>query len=278
MSAAVVGKVSLYIHVGLHKTGTTFLQRSVFPNWPGVHYVGKPYSDQFFEPALRDEGIACVLLSNEQFSSPPIYPDLLDPCARKRPWFEQRNVTLLRLKQLFPEAGVIMGFRHPVNYCESVYSQYIFRGGAAGLDSFWHPSDMEGCLGLEDVSFDKLQTVVLDLWSEVFFFDHADLRSRPYDLLWAMAEFMGVDNTPEVVPGEVNPRLSKSQIAAMQAYSAVSDRQKIPSREFYRGLRAVRDSAQIDEPFTFSAYLQDEITRLTKESWRRAKLRMALQA
>ena len=29
----------LFLHIGLHKTGTTFLQQAVFPKWQGINYI-----------------------------------------------------------------------------------------------------------------------------------------------------------------------------------------------------------------------------------------------
>lgn len=36
----------VYIHVGLHKTGSTFLQNKVFPNLEETTYIGRPYTQQ----------------------------------------------------------------------------------------------------------------------------------------------------------------------------------------------------------------------------------------
>lgn len=268
--------VRLFLHIGLHKTGTTFLQKNVFSSWSGIHYVGKPYSDQFFEPVLRDEGISAVLMSNEQFSSPPIYPVLLDPALRERPWFEQRKVTLLRLKDIFPEAKVLLGLREPADFCESVYSQYIFRGGSASLSEFWRPHDNSGCLCLEDVRFDSLIEFVEKLWPGSFYFDHSDLRSKPAELLSSMGWFMGVNESPPIVSEEVNLRLSSSQVSAMQAYSSAQSLQGVRTKGFYRGLRAARDGANKDEPFSFPSTVREEITMLSTMSWEKARSRMTL--
>lgn len=35
-------KSTLYLHIGLHKTGSTFLQREVFPNIDGLYFLKKP--------------------------------------------------------------------------------------------------------------------------------------------------------------------------------------------------------------------------------------------
>lgn len=41
---------TLYIHIGLPKTATTFLQREVFPSLEGLRYLGTPQSDLFSTP------------------------------------------------------------------------------------------------------------------------------------------------------------------------------------------------------------------------------------
>ena len=268
--------LNFFLHIGLHKTGTTFLQRKVFPNWPGVHYIGKPYSSQFVESVLWDEKISTVLMSNEQFSSPPIYPALLDPALRKRPWFEQRKIVILRLKALFPSAKVILGLREPAAFSESVYSQYILRGGWASLEDFWRPDDYRGCLCLEDVEFDSLLDFVEGLWPGSFYFDQADLRSDPGKILARMSRFMGVDESPSVVEQEVNIRLSDSQINAMRAYSAAQSSLGVDKKTFYRGLVEIRERTVMDKPFSFPLALRNEISTRTRESWSRVKTRLSV--
>jgi hypothetical protein len=39
-----MSRASLHLHVGFHKTGTTWLQRLVFPELKGVNYIGKRFS------------------------------------------------------------------------------------------------------------------------------------------------------------------------------------------------------------------------------------------
>ncbi|MBN0986868.1 hypothetical protein [Amphritea pacifica] len=38
-------KKKLYIHIGPHKTGSTFLQKKVFPSLVGIEYIGRFYTD-----------------------------------------------------------------------------------------------------------------------------------------------------------------------------------------------------------------------------------------
>ena len=60
-------KKKLILHLGLHKTGTTYLQRAVWPRWSGVTYVGKPAPRPFANPwdALDQLPGDTFLLSSE---------------------------------------------------------------------------------------------------------------------------------------------------------------------------------------------------------------------
>ncbi|SEP14749.1 hypothetical protein [Aquisalimonas asiatica] len=56
----------LILHVGLHKTGTTYFQRAVWPNWQEVSYAGKPAPERYPSPWQALEHLpAPVLLSSE---------------------------------------------------------------------------------------------------------------------------------------------------------------------------------------------------------------------
>lgn len=45
--------MNVVIHAGYFRTGTTTHQRHIFPNIPGVHYVGKPFKERAVQQAFR---------------------------------------------------------------------------------------------------------------------------------------------------------------------------------------------------------------------------------
>lgn len=46
-----------YLHIGLPKTATTYLQRQIFPRITGIHYLGKPKDVSFLGSKATGHGV-----------------------------------------------------------------------------------------------------------------------------------------------------------------------------------------------------------------------------
>lgn len=57
--------VEFFLHVGLHKTGSTVLQNRVFPRIQGIDYLGRPFGTKHFLHRLARSQGDKVLLSSE---------------------------------------------------------------------------------------------------------------------------------------------------------------------------------------------------------------------
>ena len=123
---------NITIHVGLHKTATTFLQTSVFPYVEDTTFVTRPYTQlnhafnqlQYADDSLYDEAslkneIAKIesdniIFSDESFSGKPVI-------------FSYVNRTLIaeRLASIMPEANIILFIRDQRDIMISHYSSYV---------------------------------------------------------------------------------------------------------------------------------------------------------
>lgn len=121
------------IHIGMPRTGSTFLQRSVFPQVPGYQYVDlefSHYSEIFQKLQYQDDSLYCpqiaadwaaqyagknLILSNENFVG-----QTLHLAATNR----SRNAQ--RLKQLFPEAEILIVLRNQVDLLQSLYAISVY--------------------------------------------------------------------------------------------------------------------------------------------------------
>lgn len=65
------------IHIGMHKTATTFLQTEVFPRLEGFHYVGPPVAMRglLTRPAGKRLLISDEYLSGVPWRHPPLDRD-----------------------------------------------------------------------------------------------------------------------------------------------------------------------------------------------------------
>ena len=120
------------IHVGLHKTATTFLQQNVWSKISGYTYLTRPYTQhnhafnqlQYADDSLYKKDLVAkeleqisasqLLISDESFSGKPIYFSYLN-----------RTIIAKRLADLFPNAEIILFLRDQKDIILSHYSSYI---------------------------------------------------------------------------------------------------------------------------------------------------------
>lgn len=132
---------ALFLHVGLHKTGTTFLQREVFPKLQSVRF-------------LRSPEISCLLtrLVAEEDSSfdPALYRRFFDPLIESSPslisdeglcgspyrLYVNQARTANRLAQIFPHAQIMVGIRRQDTMLRSLYLHLINSGDNISLEEF----------------------------------------------------------------------------------------------------------------------------------------------
>lgn len=143
---------NVILHVGVHRTGTTFLQKRFFPFLEGVHFVCR---DNYSDPAA---GSAADRLGRIA-ATDPLFLDLgAERAALERSFEPVEQETILismerwfgsmwygfhnnlvnsqTFKYLFPEARIILTIRRQDTLLESLYRQILRRYGYATVDSF----------------------------------------------------------------------------------------------------------------------------------------------
>ncbi|MBL4765818.1 MAG: hypothetical protein JKX67_11190 [Colwellia sp.] len=132
------------IHVGLHKTATTYLQNSVWPMVPNYTYLSRPYTQhnhafnqlQYADDSLYDAdilqselakiGYGNLLISDESLSGKPLSFSSIN-----------RSMIARRLHAQFPEAEIILFLRDQTDIIKSHYSSYIkMPFGVKTIDQF----------------------------------------------------------------------------------------------------------------------------------------------
>lgn len=113
------------IHIGLHKTGTTFLQNTVYPNilnadyyrgWDGLNKIVSGRKEY-------------VIISDEKLSG--------DPFDKKVCYLDSFKYSITNLQKLLPNAIILVTVREPKNWISSVYKQHIHQGGTLKPEDFF---------------------------------------------------------------------------------------------------------------------------------------------
>lgn len=129
-------RLRIVVHVGLAKTGTTYLQRHVFPAIEGIHFV--PMASYFLGTALRDairvdpmrhvdEIRAEFQFYLSTFDEPLV---LISDEALTTFWIHENSLEMTAsfLQKVFPTAEIVVTLREQVAILRSLYLQ-SFRGG-----------------------------------------------------------------------------------------------------------------------------------------------------
>ena len=153
--------MSLLIHVGYHKTATTWMQTQLFTqehgyrmlaNHPEIfNQVTRPHG-LVFEPAgmraliaERKAGLPTghtAVVSSEILSAHPFQGgQMSDDYAR-------------RLHAIAPEAKILISIRAQQKILPSVYMQYLLRGGTMPYEMFFKGTDVPGFYGFDKVHFE----------------------------------------------------------------------------------------------------------------------------
>lgn len=135
----------VYIHVGMPKTGTTFMQKKVFPHLQHVEYW-TPFEHPltyFFErisnnnhltyPEEWKQKIREYLECSETEKHVLSFEGFFGSYTNN---YKSNYTNSLTLKELFPSAKVILCIRNQVDIIESNYSQIVSEGFSGSINQY----------------------------------------------------------------------------------------------------------------------------------------------
>ncbi|HEY9871010.1 MAG TPA: sulfotransferase [Candidatus Obscuribacterales bacterium] len=209
VETVVVGSVhrKLLIHIGYHKTGTTWLQTQLFPNEAlGLGQVGREFvrrnliakrplefsaqnCSELLEPEiekLESRGLHAVV-SHEALSGNPYSGGY------------QSKEMADRLAATFPYARILIVVREQRAMIQSSYQQYVKLGGRAGIEEFIFPpgrwSSRIPLFSLENFKYHLLAQYYQRLFgaSNVLVVPYELFVSEPVEFVTLVLKFAGLN-------------------------------------------------------------------------------------
>ena len=139
------------IHIGYHKTGTTWLQRVLFQPENGYQQIidhGEVFrllivpsnfrfdaniTEEFIEKRINElEGPRIPVVSSELLSGNPFYGG------------RESDLYARRLREVAPEALILISIREQNSMMKSIYMQYLSRGGTMTPTQFFSEEQVIG--------------------------------------------------------------------------------------------------------------------------------------
>ena len=166
--------MSIVIHVGLHKTGTTFLQEQIFKKLKNINY-----SKKIDLHRIHIDNNKINLISNAWLSS-------------DEPHFYEFGATdkyeiLSHIKKLFPDAKIILVKRNFSPWLKSCYRQYIVSGGILTFDDYCEKYNHNF------IDMDDYENMIRELFDEVLVTTQESLLNNREQTIQTICNFIGVE-------------------------------------------------------------------------------------
>jgi len=189
----------IFIHVGLHKTGTTFLQKEVFPKIKDIHYIFRVGIDTTIDRYKVN------LLSDENLDGGSYR-------LFRRGY--HRNAIALNLSKMFPSAKIIICIRDKEQWLKSAWKQYLVAYYGYSFEKY--KELMDPVIPEFDIYIAYLKT----LFKDVYVCHFEDLQKDPKAFVKGICDFMEVE-TPEFSNKKYYQGITDGQAQFIQLFDSV---------------------------------------------------------
>jgi hypothetical protein len=155
----------ILLHVGYHKTATSWIQTQLFVPAHGFRpvaghdeawtHVVRPHGLRFDPEPLR-----AILAARTATLHPGEAPVMSSEILSGHPWMGGRESDLYaeRLARIAPDARILITIRSQMKILPSVYQQYVLRGGTLPADRFFDGTDELGyfAFSTDHFEYDRL--------------------------------------------------------------------------------------------------------------------------
>ncbi len=192
----------VFFHVGLGKTGSTYLQHKVFPRLRGVRYIPRRHYRRAAD--IVAAGRPGHYLVSREFGL---------EFERKIGDFARRC----------PRARTIIVLRRHDQWLASQYRRYVKNGWHRSFREFFDLDSDTGLWRREDLCFAaKLRALERCFGSEPLVLFHEELRHDPLGFVARLAAFVGADFDPaDIALGDVHASYNEKQLQVMHRVSGI---------------------------------------------------------
>ncbi|MBI1422260.1 MAG: hypothetical protein GC149_02255 [Gammaproteobacteria bacterium] len=190
----------VYFHVGLGKTGTTYLQYEFFPRLKGIHYIQRTRYQRAHEIISRTQ-----------------YPRYLV----SREFDQQLPQEVAKFSRHYPDARVIIVLRRHDGWIASQYRRFAKNGIHVDFEQFFDIDHDQGLWKQADLNFmAKLRVIESHFGHKPLVLFQEDLKQDPYGFFDSIAAYTGASYARDAISLDaVHTSYSDKQLKAVRKLS-----------------------------------------------------------
>jgi hypothetical protein len=167
---------TIFFHVGLPKTASTFMQRNVFPFFKGIKFV-KKHDFKNRDRIISKTSHSTVLLSIElDLDSSSGYSKMMSVAER------------------YPQTKPIIVFRRHGSWVGSKYKYYLRKHGTASFEEYFHPGKDSGVLKDKNLQFyQKIELLEEKYGQKPLVMFQEEFQKHPIDAIKILADYVGAE-------------------------------------------------------------------------------------
>ena len=186
-------------HIGLGKTGSTYLQHKFFPKLKGVTYIHSRKYHRIFE-LLQQKPDGNYFISRE--------------------FDQQLERECTKIAQHYPDARIIMVLRPPESWIASQYRRFAKNGIHDSFSEFFDIEKDQGRWKQEELRFSKhIAFLEKTFKTKPLVLFHEDLKKDPHGFMKKMADYAGATYDEAAISLEaVHKSHSEKRLKMMRKY------------------------------------------------------------
>ncbi len=199
---------SYYVHVGLAKTGSTFLQRHVFPKFRGIHYIKK---SNYFK---KTDIITRSTFNTFLFSHESII---------KNKRIIRDNGRIKDLSKEYPNAKIIIFFRRHDRWIKSKYYYYIRKNGFEPFNRYFDLEHDTGKVKKEMLDYGRdIRLIESHFPTKPLVIFQEELARHPSKVIALLADYMGAHySEKDINLNTINTAFSLKQLRTIRSFNSV---------------------------------------------------------
>lgn len=214
------------IHIGLHKTGSTTMQKTIFPKIKDIDYLGRPYpKNKHFINAIGMSRTKNILVSSETYIG-----RLVDCYNHNVSYLSTQLDGIKRLSSVFPQAKILIGVRSHIPWIKSCYKHYLKYGGCLEFDNFFSHQENGLMLASEFLVAPKLLELKKYFKRRVFSYSMEGLITSPKTTIEGIANFVGGKYTNSMRLPIHNEGLDQAQTTTARIVNSIMPRSVLKRR------------------------------------------------